>query len=128
LTYLQVLPDSTIKLENRSEKISKKPKIGVCNLFSNLDNILKVLMYPLEAFSFLDILEGGQDRIFKKVLLFAHAVVTGLSPPPLKRVAIFLEISPPGVNILAIAPPVRIFAPHICDAVYSNNFVIRSSY
>jgi hypothetical protein len=25
---------------------------------------------------------GGQDRIFKKVLLFAHAVVTGLSPPP----------------------------------------------
>ena len=33
---------------------------------------------------------GGQDRIFKKVLLFAHAIVTGLlSPPgdspPLKR-------------------------------------------
>ena len=25
---------------------------------------------------------GGQDRIFKKVLLFAHVVVTGLSPPP----------------------------------------------
>jgi hypothetical protein len=26
---------------------------------------------------------GGQDRIFKKVLLFAHAVFTGLlSPPP----------------------------------------------
>jgi hypothetical protein len=26
---------------------------------------------------------GGQDKIFKKVLLFAHAVVTGLlSPPP----------------------------------------------
>ena len=25
---------------------------------------------------------GGQDIIFKKVLLFAHAVVTGLSPPP----------------------------------------------
>ena len=25
---------------------------------------------------------GGQDRIFKKVVLFAHAVVTGLSPPP----------------------------------------------
>ena len=26
---------------------------------------------------------GGQDRIFKKVLLFAYAVVTGLlSPPP----------------------------------------------
>jgi hypothetical protein len=31
---------------------------------------------------------GGQDRIFKKVLLFAHAVVTGLSPPP-------QEICPP---------------------------------
>ena len=28
---------------------------------------------------------GGQDRIFKKVLLFAHAVVTGLSPPPPPR-------------------------------------------
>ena len=27
---------------------------------------------------------GGQDIIFKKVLLFAHAVVTGLSPPPQK--------------------------------------------
>jgi hypothetical protein len=25
---------------------------------------------------------GGQDRIFKKVLLFAHAVVTGLLSPP----------------------------------------------
>jgi hypothetical protein len=42
---------STIKIENRSEKISKKPKISVCTLFSNLDNILKVLMYPLGAFS-----------------------------------------------------------------------------
>ena len=36
------------------------------------------------------ICRGGQDIIFKKVLLFAHAVVTGLlSPPgdspPLKR-------------------------------------------
>jgi hypothetical protein len=41
---------STIKIENRSEEISKKPKIGVCTL-SNLDNILKVLMYPLGAFS-----------------------------------------------------------------------------
>jgi hypothetical protein len=40
-----------IKIGNRSEKISKKPKIGVCTLFSNLDNILKVLMYPLGAFS-----------------------------------------------------------------------------
>jgi hypothetical protein len=28
---------------------------------------------------------GGQDRILKKVLLFAHAVVTGLSPPPPPR-------------------------------------------
>ena len=42
---------STIKIENRSEKISKKPKISVCTLFSNLDNILKVLMYPRGAFS-----------------------------------------------------------------------------
>jgi hypothetical protein len=25
---------------------------------------------------------GGQDRIFKKVLVFAHAFFTGLSPPP----------------------------------------------
>ena len=25
---------------------------------------------------------GGQDIIFKKVLLFAHAFVTGLLPPP----------------------------------------------
>ena len=31
---------------------------------------------------------GGQDRIFKKVLLFAHAVVTGLLSPP-------QEIRPP---------------------------------
>ena len=63
---------------------------------------------------------GGKDRIFKKVLLFAHAVVTGLSPPP----------PPPGVS-----PPSqkggdipRNIAPHICDVVYSNNFVILSSY
>ena len=45
---------------------------------------------------------GGEDRIFKKVLLSAHAVVTGISPlpqeirTPLKRGAIFLGISPPG--------------------------------
>jgi hypothetical protein len=60
---------------------------------------------------------GGQDRIFKKVLLFAHAVVTGLSPPPRR----FAPLS---------SLPFRIFAPppHICDVVYSNNFVIRSSY
>ena len=38
-------------------------------------------------------LGGGQDRIFKKVLLFAHAVVTGLLPPPR------------GTNILGILPP-----------------------
>ena len=30
---------------------------------------------------------AGQDRIFKKVLLFAHAVVTGLLPPPPSRFA-----------------------------------------
>jgi ABC-type Co2+ transport system permease subunit len=50
LTY-PIKTYSTIKIENRSEKISKKPKIGVCTLFSNLDNILKVLMYSLGAFS-----------------------------------------------------------------------------
>jgi hypothetical protein len=44
---------------------------------------------------------GGQDRIFKKVLLFAHAVVAGLLPPspgdslPSQKGAIFLGISPP---------------------------------
>jgi hypothetical protein len=27
-----------------------------------------------------------------------------------------------------IAPPFRIFASNICDVVYSNNFVILSSY
>jgi hypothetical protein len=27
----------------------------------------------------------GQDRILKNVLLFAHAVVTKLSPPPTKK-------------------------------------------
>ena len=89
---------------------------------------------------------GGGDRIFKMILLFAHAVVTGLSrhpqeirTPPLKRGAIFLRISPPGgeyprniaprgENTLGISPPFRIFDPHICDVVYSNNFVILSSY
>ena len=30
---------------------------------------------------------GGQDIIFKKVLLFAHAVVTGLLSPPPRRFA-----------------------------------------
>jgi hypothetical protein len=60
---------------------------------------------------------GGQDIIFKKVLLFAHAVVTELSPP--RR---FTR------NTLGISPPFRIFAPHICNMVYSNNFVILSSY
>jgi hypothetical protein len=44
---------------------------------------------------------GGQDRIFKKVLLFSHAVVTGpLSPPgdspPSQKGAIFLGIQSPG--------------------------------
>jgi hypothetical protein len=55
---------------------------------------------------------GGQDRIFKKVLLFAHAVVTGLlSPPPgdsppSQKGAIFLGIPPPGDEYLRnIAPP-----------------------
>ena len=55
---------------------------------------------------------GGQDRIFKKVLLFAHAVVTGLlSPPPgdsppSQKGAIFLGIPPPGDEYPRnIAPP-----------------------
>ena len=56
---------------------------------------------------------GGQDRIFKKVLLFAHAIVTGLlsppspgdSPPSQKR-AIFLGIPPLGDEYPRnIAPP-----------------------
>jgi hypothetical protein len=44
----------------------------------------------------------GQYTIFKKVPLFAHAVVTGLLPPPPRRFApsqkgpIFLGIPPPG--------------------------------
>ena len=42
---------------------------------------------------------GGQDRTFKKVLLFAHAVVTGLlfppgDSPPSQKGAIFLGIPP----------------------------------
>jgi hypothetical protein len=55
---------------------------------------------------------GGQDRIFEKVLLFAHVVVTGLLPPPPKsfapsqKGAIFLGIPPPGVEYPRnIAPP-----------------------
>jgi hypothetical protein len=59
---------------------------------------------------------GGEDRIFEKVLLFAHAVVSGFSLPP--------QV----VNTLGISAPFKIFAPHICDVVYSNHFVILSSY
>ena len=64
---------------------------------------------------------GGQDRIFKKVLLYRHrgTNILGISPPP-PRGANAPGISPP--------PPFRIFASHICDVVYSNNFVIFSSY
>jgi hypothetical protein len=43
---------------------------------------------------------GGQDRIFKKVLLFAHAVVTGLLAPP-----------PEGRMPQEYRPPFRIFPP-----------------
>jgi hypothetical protein len=43
---------------------------------------------------------GGQDRIFKKVLLFAHAVVTGLSPPPRR----FAPLSEGGEYPSNIAP------------------------
>ena len=94
---------------------------------------------------------GGQDIIFKKVLLFAHAVVTGLlspSPPgdspPSQKGPIFLGIPPPadeyptniappprGANAPGISPPPLGYSPplpHICDVVYSNNFVILSSY
>ena len=67
---------STIKIENRSEKISKKPKISVCTLFSNLDNILKVLMYPLGAFSimtsFLFEISLVNSYIVKKVKFQIH--------------------------------------------------------
>jgi hypothetical protein len=61
---------------------------------------------------------GGQDRIFKKVLLYRHwgTNILGISPP--QR----------GECPRNIAPPFRIFATHICDVVYSNNFVILSSY
>jgi hypothetical protein len=53
---------------------------------------------------------GGQDRIFKKVPLFAHAVVTGhLSPP--RRLSKGGDIprnsAPRGTNILGISPPPR---------------------
>jgi hypothetical protein len=63
---------------------------------------------------------GGQDIIFKKVLLYRHrgTNILGISPPPPQR----------GECPRNIAPPFRIFAPHICDVVYSNNFVILSSY
>ena len=63
---------------------------------------------------------GGQDIIFKKVLLYRHrgTNILGISPPP-----------PRGANAPGIShPPFRIFASHICDVVYSNNFVILSSY
>ena len=62
---------------------------------------------------------GGQDRIFKKVLLYRHrgTNILGISPPP-----------PEGRMPQEYRPPFRIFASHICDVVYSNNFVILSSY
>ena len=56
---------------------------------------------------------GGQDRIFKKVQLFVHAVVTGLFSPP-RRFAplskggdIPRPYRPRGTNILGISPPPR---------------------
>ena len=60
---------------------------------------------------------GGQDRIFKKVLLYRHrgTNILGISPPP-PRGANAPGISPP--------PPFRIFAPHICDVVYSDTFIL----
>jgi hypothetical protein len=64
-------------------------------------------------------ISGGQDRIFKKVLLYRHrgTNILGISPPP-----------PEGRMPQEYRPPFRIFASHICDVVYSNNFVILSSY
>jgi hypothetical protein len=53
-----------------------------------------------------------------KIEFLKRSPPPGDSPIPLKR----------GANILGISPPFRIFAPHICDVVYSNNFVILSSY
>jgi hypothetical protein len=73
--------------------------------------------------------------IFGGALLFAHAVVTWLSPPgdspapPLSKRNIYpRNIAPMGRIPYRNIAPFRIFAPHICDVVYSNNFVILSSY
>jgi hypothetical protein len=88
---------------------------------------------------------GGQDRIFKKVMLLicpcrCHRTFAppGDSPPSQKggdiprNIAPLGEnipgISPPRANTLGISPPFRIFAPHICDVVYSDNFVILSFF
>ena len=111
--------------------------------------MLKVFLYTFRklecSFEGKTHILGAQDRIFEKILLFADAVVTGLlSPPgdspPFQKGAIFLGIPPPGdeypsniapphANAPGISPPpFRIFDPHICDVVYSNNFVIHSSY
>ena len=78
----------------------------------------------------------GKIEFSKRYCYLTHAVVTGLlSPPPgdspsSQKGATFLGIPPPGDECPRnIAPPFRIFAPpHICDVVYSNNFVILSSY
>jgi hypothetical protein len=58
---------------------------------------------------------------------------------PLSKEAIFLGIPPPGDEYSRntppeglmpqeYRPPFRIFASHICDVVYSNNFVINFRY
>jgi hypothetical protein len=67
---------------------------------------------------------------------FCPPAVQEIRPPSQKR-AIFLGIPLPGDEYPRdigecprnITPsPFRIFTPHICDVVYSNNFVILSSY
>ena len=70
---------------------------------------------------------GGQDIIFKKVLLFAHAVVTGLlSPPPgdsppSQKGAIFLGIPPPGDEYPRnIAPPPEGLKAHTDRTLFGN--------
>jgi hypothetical protein len=53
--------------------------------------------------------------------------VTGLSPPSQKGGDILRNITPGGEYPRNIAS-FRIFARHICDMVYSNNFMILSFY
>ena len=81
---------------------------------------------------------GGQDRFLPMPLSQDFCPPPPGDSPPSQKGAIFLGIPPPGDeyprNIAPpqrgecpkniAPPPFRIFAPHICDVVYSNNFVI----